>query len=903
MPDVVRIEGPLGAASTEIPIDCIDEVTLLRSCFWSKLTIYMVDGTRHSIGGLAEGKAASVRDAILEEAIKIAGHWGQRLKGLAGLLSGALYIRYSKSSDIHKELVDAVRQRGKLVRERLDHRANKTLVRVDSLKSSEVFEKERKRLNEIYVTSSVPSVKAVAGTDLTYEQAETIATDEDVTLVLAGAGTGKTKVIVGKVAHLIRNKGVDPSDILVLAFNNKVEKEIKKRLSDYSDLSETRVFTFNAFGYDVIGKSQAEKPPVSKLAEDAKTLRKTIDDILRGLLDDPQQSQAVVNFILNHRNPSRSAYDFDTVAEYKQYIRSIELRTLSGDLVKSNEELTIANFLTMNGIEFSYEGPFKVPQCTIRERPRGSRAGFCNDCPRMALPTSPQHRQYQPDFFLPDYDIYIEHFALDEKERPPHNWTDDDKYKYVQGVKWKRTVHEKYGTTLLETYSWQSRRDTLVQTLQTNLEAMGVECKPLQIESLIEKLGEERISWLSGILVTFLNHVRGGDLRPDELRQQAITVKDLDRRRDMAFLDVFKQVRTRYEQQLNDNKEIDFHDQINMGADYISQGKWESPYRYIIVDEFQDISKGRMKLLQVLKRRNVAYFLVGDDWQSIYRFTGSDVGLLFGCNNHLGYVQERMLSYAFRFKNGILEPSTTFIKRNREQSQRSLRTASSMEDQGITIISDESDKGLHWAFKKIEAIAKGKSHSVLVLARYNRTLQALPKGKLNTSFNSLSMDFSTVHAAKGREADYVVVLDLKDDRWGFPSKVEDDPLLDIVLPPVSSKSYPFAEERRLFYVAMTRARIGAYLVADASRPSGFVEELQLHPSVAKIGELAERCPECSVGFLVKISGSRDAFMGCTEYGAEPSCRYTKNIEAKRDDKLEAVSDDQFWDRLLGPCSR
>ena len=217
--DTVRIEGQFGVIAREIPVTSINEVTLQRSCFWRELTVSLVDGTQHSIGGLSERKAEMVAVAILEEAARLADQWGQRLKELANLLSATFYIRYSDSLKIHKDLVETVRHRGKLVKERLDHRASEVLARLDLLKFSEAFEKERKRLNGIYIKIRIPSVKAAAGADLTDEQAEAIATDEDVTLVLAGAGTGKTKVVVGKVAHLVRNKGVHPSTILVLAYN------------------------------------------------------------------------------------------------------------------------------------------------------------------------------------------------------------------------------------------------------------------------------------------------------------------------------------------------------------------------------------------------------------------------------------------------------------------------------------------------------------------------------------------------------------------------------------------------------------------------------------------------------------------------------------------------------------
>ena len=284
-----------------------------------------------------------------------------------------------------------------------------------------------------------------------------------------------------------------------------------------------------------------------------------------------------------------------------------------------------------------------------------------------------------------------------------------------------------------------------------------------------------------------------------------------------------------------------------------------------------------MKLLKALRRDDTAFFLVGDDWQSINRFAGSDVGLVRNCGDYLGHVCTRTLSKTFRFGDGILRPSTEFVRRNPEQTQRTLTSASVAEDKGITVIyADDTTTGLQRAREDIEASARGNGDSVLVLGRYNNSKDALPS-KLPWE------EFSTVHSAKGREADYVVVLDLKDGRWGFPSRIEDNSLLELVLPPSSGRTYPFAEERRLFYVAITRARIGAYLVTDPKWPSTFVTELrQQSGRLRQLDARAPECPRCHRGRLRVMNGSRGQFWGCTEYWSEPPCGYKKDIETAKE---------------------
>ena len=906
----LHIERLIGGGPAEIPVGTIDSITIQPSWFWHRLTIRLGDGTERSVGGLDEREAVRVRDAAIEGAARVSKELSPHLKRFDVRLRQHFavdrYARYNDSQKLHEALAPILRECKGLVRERLDQEATEAVGRLAPLEPVEGFETARRRANSLFILNNVPTVQTSALetllTPLTNEQAEAVATDEDATLVLAGAGTGKTSVIVRKVAHLVRNQDVSPDEVLVLAFNRKAADEIRGRLK--GDLSAAHVHTFHSFGRRVIAETESA-PSISKLAEDNLALRRAVDDIIGDLLNDPEQSKAVIDFIVYHHEPYRSAFDFDTLDEYEDYVRGVELRTLSGDLVKSFEELEIANYLTEHGIEFRYEDPYEIPTTTRR------------------------YRQYQPDFFLPGHGIYIEHFALDRNGRPPPRWSG-----YAEGVEWKRSIHSQHGSPLVETHSWQHRQGVLLDALRRRLEEAGVRFEQVPRQTLARRLGQEQTSWLAGLLATFLNHVKSGVLSSETLRARARQTGD--RRRNQRFLDVFEQVRTRYQKLLADEKALDFHDLINLAAEHIREGRWKPQYRYVLVDEFQDISAGRMALLQALKGQDVAYFLVGDDWQSIYRFTGSDVGILRNCGDLLAHVEDRTLSRTFRFASGILAPSTAFVTRNPEQTQRPLLPASGAEDEGIAIVVDSSPAGgMKRALQDIEAKARGHPRTVLLLGRYRRRPGELP---LPPQRGSMRVEFSTVHGAKGREADYVIVLDLNDGDWGFPSKVEDDPLLELVLPPVSGGAYPFAEERRLFYVAMTRARHGAYLVTDPVRPSTFVTELLRESGeLPQIGEFAAECPrcrrgrlspspsprylicsdsgckhraprcpncdagyvlvrervasctnqdchrppticpKCRVGVLRMVDGGFGPFWGCSQYGSKQSCRYKRDI--------------------------
>ena len=820
---------------TEIPIGSVDALSVHRSWFRSRLTIRLGDGTERSIGGLDERDARRIRDAAYIEAARLASALRRRLMPLDRRLhefqSGDFYVRHSDIGEFHAALMPVIGQCRGLVQKYLDRGAWQAHSRLAPFETAGKLEAARERANERFIAASIPKVHgATSPYPMSDEQAEAVATDEDVTLVLAGAGTGKTRIVVSKVAHLVQNEAVQPQEILVLAFNRMAAENIRDRLRGDLITTKVTVTTFHAFGRSVIARAEDRAPAISNLARDDNKLTKEIDGIIKEILQDDRKSRTLIDFVANHLTPYRPAYDFDTPAEYKKYIRNAERRTLSGDLVKSLEELAIANFLTEKGIEYEYEKPYEVSTAT-----KG-------------------YGQYRPDFFLPCHNIWIEHFALDKSGHPPKGWPS-----YLEGVEWKRRTHEKHGTRLIETNSWQREKGVLLETLQAKLEEAGVEFNPIPHEELVKKLAQHRISRLAGLLKTFLNHVKTNGLTLDELRSRVRG----DQRRNECFLLVFEQVHERYGRMLADKKELDFHDLINCAAAHIREGRWTHSYRYVLVDEFQDISAGRMALLQSLRRRNVAYFLVGDDWQSINRFAGSDVGLLRDCGDYLGHVKRRILSQTFRFGDRIGGPSTAFVRRNPEQTQRTLgpKSGNGVNDHGICVVAD-GDPG--HAMQDINTKTGGETSAVLVLGRYNDSKNGLP-GKWKNCF-------STVHKAKGLEEDYVVVLDLKDDRRGFPSQIEDDPLLELVLPSVGKGAYPFAEERRLFYVAMTRARRGVYLLTDPERPSAFVLELLRDSGDLQIiGEFpstSPSCPRCLSGHLVPSKSRKN--LRCSNY---PYCRH------------------------------
>ncbi len=613
---VLRLEGASGYGRLDIPFDTIDEIRVARWIFWTRITICDLEGVERWVGGLRKGSAALLMAILRREGARLAEQLSSRLleldKERRQLFSGDRYVRFAQSATLREQIKMLVAAgRPTVVHLQLNPGPAAVLKRLAKLNSDDTFERTRNAANKRYVRKMIPAVRD-AMQDLlkmtpTDEQAGAMLTDEKTTLVLAGAGAGKTSVITGKVAHLIRNQGVVPKEILVLAFNRDAAKEVRERLS--GELSGVTVSTFHAFGRQVIAQ-MSEAPTISKLATDPHAFQQEIERIINSLVCDPMQEEKLTEFVAYNSRQYRSPFDFKSRSDYYNYVRNIDRRALNGDRVKSFEELAVANFLSLHGIRFEYEIPYKSKTANTR------------------------HRQYQPDFYLPDYDIYIEHFALDENGDPPPDWPN-----YGEGVRWKREIHQANHTRLIETYSWHCKQGILRKQLRRQLEACGVSLNPVPLRELLGDLRDTTFSWLARLIATFLRLVKTAAMSIDELRKRGATLPGA--LRNDTFVELFEQVWKRYEALLCEHGAIDFDDLINRATGLIGNNSWPSPYRWILVDEFQDISAGRIELLKALNRPDVSYFLVGDDWQSINRFAGSDVGLMKQCGKHLARISHQ----------------------------------------------------------------------------------------------------------------------------------------------------------------------------------------------------------------------------------------------------------------------
>ena len=659
---------------------------------------------------------------------------------------------------------------------------------------------EMKRWKEFFDT--------IEKTPLTERQREAIVIDEDNNLIVAGAGSGKTSVIAGKVRYLLEKGLAKPEEILLLAYARDARDEMAARVGGDAANAPT-VHTFHSLGLAIQAKALGKKQSVDPRVANRDDMAQLIEEFIEKLLKDDEEFGR--NFVecYGELPRDRSMFEFDRQESLEHYLRTYEIKPIKGEKMRSAEEVKVANFLTMHGVRYQYEKRYEIDTATEA------------------------HPQYKPDFYLFDHKIYLEHFAISRDGKTPPFIPQE---KYLAGIKWKRALHQKHGTKLIETYSWESSEGVLADNLKAKLEAAGVPCRLLSPEKFLElvKGGARSAMLMTRLMGTFLDHFKCGGGTMEELRARA------ESRREKLFVELFAKVYELYTAYLAANGSIDFHDMILEGTRHINSGVFQSPYRYILCDEYQDISRARAELVKsLLAQRNGARLMaVGDDWQSIYKFSGSDLSVLTDFKKMYGATRRVDLDQTFRFNDYLARAATLFITKNPAQLKKKIRSGRDDWDISVSIRyaqtesilygqQDDSprdqlkEEALGGVLAEIGRIVKPKE-SVLLLGRYRHNEpRELPR--LRREHKLPSLKYKTVHGSKGLGAEYVVVLDVKGGPSGFPSLREDDPLVNLVM--TKGEEFELAEERRLFYVAITRAKKKVYLLAPAGNPSPFLSEL------------------------------------------------------------------------------
>lgn len=754
----------------------------------------------------------------------------------------------------------------------------------------ETFETDTKQANERYINQELKDnsdlFDDLDGKSLDSQQREAIVVDEDAVKVIAGAGSGKTFTIQGKVKYLTEKRDVDPSEILAISFSNASVDDLKERIEEPIDIK-----TFHKVGKDILTQyNQYSRPDTSALKRIIKRY------LTKKALKNEDISKKLIEFFSFYINvpPSdddikyegdlldwQEGVDFSTL---KRRFKNKQRETLNNEIVRSYEELYIANFLFIYGIKYTYEKIYSYPNKNFeREFKKFKEFLFSfneeipdelkNDITKDLLNLTDIFEEYEikdylPDFYLDDYNIYIEHFGLN-RNCENHLIGGKSSEEYVKEMEWKRKVHKKYGTTLIETFSYYQSENRLLTRLAEKLQAQGVEFNEIDYREVYRILLENKTikEWEDFIVLlkTFIELFKGNNYDKTKFKEFYDYVGGLkdsfSKDRTIAFLKIVEEIYNDYEAYLLKIKKIDFNDMINKASDCIVKNGLDLPYKYIIVDEYQDTSFTRYNLLRnICDSIGAKIMVVGDDWQSIYSFSGCDVNIFTKVDNFFDVCETRYIEKTYRNSQQLIDASSNFVMKNPDQTRKELKSSKSLK-YPIKLVNFDNDFD---EILKFELIIKNiinqstfKNKKILILGRNNKDIFNLLKnfnveneyGKRKFEIlgdedklrrnkfvkivyresPDVNIEYRTVHQSKGLECDNVILINLKNWNAGFPNKMVDDPILNFVKR--NGDSFSYAEERRLFYVALTRTKNNVYLLAPYFKSSVFVQELKTDANV------------------------------------------------------------------------
>lgn len=709
------------------------------------------------------------------------------------------------------------------------------------------------------------------------EQRRAILVDDDYCLVIAGAGAGKTTTMAAKVKYLVEKLNIDPGEILLISFTNKAVEELRERINDKLGIP-VRVTTFHAFGYDLLRRISDKPPRVNissynilfnlfdqRIYQSGSLLRKLI--LFFGCYFDIPET-ALSFDSLDQYHSYKAEQDYETLksslGEYNRRVidwRSRHVRTIRGEYLRSVQEVQIANFLYLNGIEYEYEKPYE----------------YCMEGGR---------KPYAPDFCITQGEnrCYIEHFGITEDGRNGI-YTPKQLAKYLKGIDFKRRLHERYNTPLITTYGSYKDGRPLMEHLSEELARQGFALSCRDEQEVYRRLVETgKDKYIIRFILLTIEFIRRYKTNGYDRNAFLWLKRKTENVRTQLFLDIAEEVYALYQEELERTHSIDFEDMINEAEKALRSMEDRGDgfnCKYVIIDEYQDIARQRFNLTKRLADVTGAKVIaVGDDWQSIFAFSGSDITLFTRFLKLMGHGRELQITHTYRNSQELIDIAGSFVQKNPAQIRKRLLSPKRI-DKPVIIKTYDDSKELRK--NRINAVIRtigdivaesGQRSSILLIGRYNfdehfllqsGSFVQLPGGKLRCEeYPSADITCMTAHSSKGLGYDNVILINAVEGKYGFPSQIEDDPVMKLVT--VEDGNIGFAEERRLFYVALTRTKNRVYLIVPANKPSRFVVELVRdygveRPAKLKINAVSDeenmrnRCPVCR--FPLKYSYNRN----------------------------------------------
>jgi superfamily I DNA/RNA helicase len=690
---------------------------------------------------------------------------------------------------------------------------------------------------------------------LNEKQQEAVISNEKRLLVLAGAGSGKTMTLLQKIVYLIEKENIKSKNILAVTFTKNAANEMLDRLIDSSDNS-------GVYAEKLADKQTSEKDKNSLRLEfqnkfqwikalTIRTFHSLCFKILRDygvnefdnkfkILGDEKWNEndefaefkaKETVFEVFHKILIQQCDNENYLFSLKRYILDYFVdkihintdkthfydklyTTLDGTKVRSKSEQFIADWFFRNNIRYVYEGKRQVTE-----------KGFT----------------FQPDFYLPEANIYIEH--LSNKSSP---------------IKDKQAACKKAGFTVEYTYENDTHDSALFSHILENIVK----------NRLSEKYQPRKLTYQEAFH-GFHSHI-------DEFIKMVNRVTDMIKVEniDLEYViqkgeaDQHERVRNFYAlalpviQKFNeyciDKSYLDFNDLLIRCISLLKNDKeiakiLKDRFRYVLVDEFQDVNSLQVEFIKLLLTDETQLFCVGDDWQSIYGFRGSDVSYIVEFEKHFNPSKVITLNINYRSTQNIVDAGNEVIKHNKFKIDKEIFAIKPSLQKIMLYSAAEEDNGisqtLNFCVEQVVKLQKEGYSSDDILFLYRRNHMFRPN--FSDAFKSagIKVQAKTIHAAKGLEAKVVFIIGLTDGYGGFPDIWLEDRIFQVVKR--ANHELLMEEERRLFYVAVTRAKEKLFLISRKGNESRFIEEIpdklveRIEEPVELIKEKVILCDKCN----------------------------------------------------------
>ncbi|MBK8194075.1 MAG: UvrD-helicase domain-containing protein [Lewinellaceae bacterium] len=686
---------------------------------------------------------------------------------------------------------------------------------------------------------------------LNEQQRQAVVSEEKRLLVLAGAGSGKTKTLLQKIIYLIEEKGVSPLDILAITFTKNAANEMLDRLILVADKSGAyeallhdkkksnaekeaarhtfiqkyrwiqglTVRTFHSFGYNLMrtyGVNEFDNrfriirdEKSSETEEFSKYIApETTYDVFYKIIiqrcEDTRYLLALKRYVLD--------YVVDKIHLKEGKIQQLPREgkfytTLDGTKVRSKSEQFIADYFFRHSIPYQYE-----PQIQIKDFP------------------------FRPDFYIPAANLFIEHvsnksYSMRDKEE-----------QFQQG-----------GVLYVKTYERMAENSALFNLALDNLVRGRLPANYNTSKSItFQEAFQGHLDHVKEFVKTVMritDLIKVESLNPEQVLSNA---RNDQHERVRNFYKLAIPVVSDYEKYCIDKSYLDFNDLISTTVSLLKNQediahKVRARYPYVLVDEFQDVNNLQVDLIKLLLTDQTQLFCVGDDWQSIYGFRGSNVDYIIEFEKHFPPSTIIKLNLNYRSTQNIVGASNEVIKNNRHKIEKDILASKNSEHKIVVYAGIDEDENVAYCMQKVrECLEAGiPAEEILFLYRRSKMFQPFFEGLKK---EGLSIPHKTIHSAKGLEAKIVFIVGLTDGFGGFPDIWLEDRIFQVVKK--ANLDLLLEEERRLFYVAITRAKDKLFLITEKGRESSFLKEIpdtytvRTGVPMPSVVEEVRICPSC-----------------------------------------------------------